>query len=78
MEMERLFASGATVSLFSLVIEGSEEEEENMEAGEPSFAEPGGQARTMSRKRARSHGGFLLLQINPARDCFILGCFASL
>lgn len=40
-EMERLLERGATVSLFSLVVVGSEDEEEKMEAGELSFTESG-------------------------------------
>lgn len=41
--MERLLERGRTVSFFSLVIGGSEEEEhgEKMEAGELSLTEPG-------------------------------------
>ena len=63
-EMERLLERGATVSLFSLVVVGSEEEEEKMEAGEFSFTESGGE----SRKRNRSdHDGFPFIQINTSK-----------
>lgn len=48
--MERLLVRGMAVSLFSLVIVGSEAEEEKMEAGELSFTESEGETRT-SRKR---------------------------
>lgn len=69
-EMERLLLRGATVSLFSLVIAGSEEEEDEeeakMEAGELSFTESKGEARR-SRKKDQSHlGGFPILQINTS------------
>lgn len=50
-EMERLLERGVTVSLFSLVIKGSEEEEEKMEAGGLSFTESGGEDGAMSSKR---------------------------
>lgn len=49
-EMERLLERGVTVSLFSRVIVGSDEEEEKMEAGEVSFTESEGETGTMSRK----------------------------
>lgn len=50
-EMERLFERGVTVSLLSLFIKGSEEEEEKMEAGELSFVESGGETGALSSKR---------------------------
>lgn len=75
-EIERLLERGATVSLFSLVIVGSEEEEEKTEAGELSFTESGGETRTMSRKRIQSYlGGFPILQINNSNVCFVFRCF---
>lgn len=78
-EMERLLGSGATVSLFSLVIVGSEEEEENMEAGELSFTESGEETGTMSRNRNQSHlGGLPIPQINTSHVCFVFRCFACI
>lgn len=72
--MERLLERGATVSLFSLFMVGSVEEEENMEAGELSFTESGGETRTVSR--IKSHiGGFPILQINTSTVCFVFRCF---
>lgn len=49
-EMERLLERGVSVSLFSRVIAGRDEEEEKMEAGEVSFTESEGESGTMSRK----------------------------
>lgn len=64
-EMERL-----------LVIVGSEEEEEKMEAGELSFAESEKQIGTLSRMRHHSHlGGFSILQIDTSNVCFLFRCF---
>lgn len=48
-EMERLLERGVTVSLFSRVIVGSDEEEEKTEAGEVSFTESEGESGTMIR-----------------------------
>lgn len=74
-EMERLLQSGATVSFFSLVMVGSEAEEEKL-AGELSFTEAGGETRTRSRKRSQSNlGGFPVLQINTLTVCFVFRCF---
>lgn len=61
MAMERLLERGVTVSLFSLVIAGSEEEEEeeeeeNMEAGELSFTESKGDIRR-DKNKDQSHLG---------------------
>lgn len=55
-EMERLLVRVATVSLFSLLIVGSEEEEEEeekTEAGELSFTESKRDTRTTSRERSQ-------------------------
>lgn len=74
-EMERLLQSGATVSFFSLVVVGSEAEEEKL-AGEFSFTEAGGETRTRSRKRSQSNlGGFPVQQINTSTVCFVFRCF---
>lgn len=72
-EMERLLERGATVSLFSLVVVGSVDEEEKMEAGELSFTESGRETRTGSRKRNHSHrGGFPIPQINTSMSSWFV------
>lgn len=76
MEMDRLLERGATVSLFSLVIVGSEAEDEKMEAGGLSFTESGGENRAMNRERNQSHvGGFPISQTNTSHVCFEFKCF---
>jgi len=53
-EREKLLERGATVSLFSLVVVGSEdEEEENMVAREFSFTKSGGDRTWRGKKTAK-------------------------
>lgn len=68
---------GVTVSLFSLVIVGSEEEEEEdeekMEAGELSLTEPKGEIRS-KKSDWRQIGDFTILQINASKLCLVSRC----